>query len=116
MQSEKSLSLLKKLAALAESGVGGEKETAKKKLEELMARYGLTEADLSDDVISDHEFVFKDLYQKRLLRQVFYHVNYDREVLRFTAGKGKRTRLVFRCTEAEALQAKIEYEFFCALW
>lgn len=39
--SEKKKELLKKLQALAERGVGGEKETAERKLRQLMEKYGM---------------------------------------------------------------------------
>ena len=41
--------MLNKLKALAERGVGGEKETAQRKLQELMEKYEIDENDLSDD-------------------------------------------------------------------
>ena len=46
---DKKKQLLNKLKALAERGVGGEKETAQRKLQELMEKYEIDENDLSDD-------------------------------------------------------------------
>ena len=46
---DKKKQLLNKLKTLAERGIGGEKETAQRKLEELMRKYGVEEADLSDE-------------------------------------------------------------------
>lgn len=43
---------LKALKALAERGVGGEKETAKRLYEELKKKYGVEEETASDSVIS----------------------------------------------------------------
>lgn len=43
---EKKMELIKKLKALAERGERGERETAQKKLEQLMAKYGIEEEDL----------------------------------------------------------------------
>lgn len=39
MMDQKKIDLLKKLKTLAEQGIGGEKETAQKKLEQLMQKY-----------------------------------------------------------------------------
>lgn len=39
MTSEKNIELMKKMMALAERGIDGEKETAKRKLEQLMDKY-----------------------------------------------------------------------------
>lgn len=113
---EKNIELLKKLKALAERGIDGERDTAAKKLTALMEKYGVTEAELSDETIEEHEFVYKDKYQRKILRQVFYKVNHEREVLRYTSGKGQRSILIFCATAAEAMQARIEYDFYCDLW
>ena len=48
---EKKLELMKKLMALAERGEGGEKEGAKRKLEQLMKKYKIEEADLTEEYI-----------------------------------------------------------------
>ena len=42
---QKKIDLLKKLKTLAEQGIGGEKETAQKKLEQLMQKYNVEEQD-----------------------------------------------------------------------
>ena len=52
---DKQRELLKKLQALAERGVGGEKETAERKLKQLIEKYGIEEAELSDDKPMDFE-------------------------------------------------------------
>lgn len=110
------IELLKKLKTLAERGVGGEKENAATKLSELMAKYGVSEADLSDDVLNDYEFVYKDQYQRKILIQIFYKVNHERDVLRYRHGRGQRSVLLFRATAAEALEVRLEYDFYCDLW
>ena len=43
MMDQKKIDLLKKLKTLAEQGIGGEKETAQKKLEQLMQKYNVEE-------------------------------------------------------------------------
>ena len=116
MNGEANIELLKKLKTLAERGVGGEKENAATKLAELMAKYGVSEADLSDDVLNDYEFVYKDQYQRKILNQIFYKVNHERDVLRYRHGRGQRSVLLFRATAAEALEARLEYDFYCDLW
>lgn len=54
MIDEKKIELMKKLQRLAERGVGGEKEGAQKKLQQLMKKYDIEESDLSDDKLEDH--------------------------------------------------------------
>lgn len=58
MIDEKKIELMKKLQRLAERGVGGEKEGAQKKLQQLMKKYNIEESDLSDDKLEDHEWKY----------------------------------------------------------
>lgn len=116
MASEKNIELMNKLMALAERGIGGEKETAKKKLAELMDKYGVSDADLSGEILEDHEYKYRDQYEKQLLLQIFNKVNHERQVLEYKWGKGMRSVKVFRATKEEAMEAEIEYEFYKELW
>ena len=50
MESKK-IEMIKKVKALANRGVGGEKEDAAKLLEKLMKKYGIEEADISEDIV-----------------------------------------------------------------
>lgn len=64
--------LLNKLKALAERGVGGEKETAQRKLQELMEKYEIDENDLSDDKKEKYQFKYKNEFEKKLIKQIAY--------------------------------------------
>lgn len=55
MIDEKKVELMKKLQRLAERGVGGEKEGAQKKLQQLMKKYDIEESDLSDDKLEEKQ-------------------------------------------------------------
>lgn len=116
---DKKIELMKKLKALAEQGVGGEKETAQKKLEQLMKKYNVKEQELSDDAIEEHIFRFHGEFEKRLLIQVAYKVlgkEFVKRMYTYRWGKGKRTTRMIECTKAEALQIRIAHEFYCDLW
>lgn len=106
--------LLKKLKALADRGVCGEKEAARRKLEALMVKYGIAEVDFADDTLSDVEFHYKDAAEKQLLEQVFYKINHERGIFVYTNSRKKVE--IWRCTAEEAVRAKAEYEFYCDLW
>ena len=93
-----------------------EKETAKRKLAQLMDKYGVSDADLSDEALEDHEYKYRDQNEKKLLRQIFYKINHERDVLIYSQGRGMHSILIFRATKAEAIQAGIEYEFYRQLW
>lgn len=56
---ERLLDKLEKVRALAERGVGGEKESAERTLAALMERYGITEEDLEDSKTSIHWIRYK---------------------------------------------------------
>lgn len=60
---DKKKELLKKLQALAERGVGGEKETAERKLRQLMEKYGIDEMEFAEDKLEEFEFK----WQRRLI-------------------------------------------------
>lgn len=118
MIDEKKKELLKKLQALAERGVGGEKEGAQKKLDQLMKKYGIEEMDLSEDKEEDHDFRYHNGFEKKILRQLFYKIvpDFRAHTYIYRRGEGSRTTYGIRCTKAQALQIQIEYEFYCALW
>lgn len=111
--------LLNKLKALAERGVGGEKETAQRKLEELMRKYGVEEADLSDEKKEGFKFKYKNQFEKRLILQIANKTFGDEWVDRiyiYTRGIGKRSIILIECTKFEETQIRIEYEFYKELW
>lgn len=115
---EKKLELMKKLMALAERGVGGEKETAQRKLEQLMKKYKIDEADLSEEKTEDFDFRYKNEFEKRLLRQLFYKIvpDYRSKAYIYRYGKGSKSTYGINCTKAEGLQIGIEYDFYRELW
>lgn len=118
MIDEKKRELLKKLQALAERGVGGEKEGAQRKLEQLMKKYGIEEMDLSEDIEEDHDFRYHNEYEKKILRQLFYKIvpDFKTRTYFYRSGRGSKSTYGIRCTKAQALQIQIEYDFYCDLW
>ena len=102
---DKKKQLLNKLKALAERGVGGEKETAQRKLQELMEKYEIDENDLSDE--------------KKLIKQIAYRTfkkEWSERMYTYSRGRGKRSIMLIECTKAEEIQLRIEYEFYKDLW
>lgn len=111
--------LMKKLQRLAERGVGGEKEGAQKKLQQLMKKYDIEESDLSDDKLEDHEWKYHNDFELRLLKQTIYKVlgkDGLNQMYHYRSGKGKKTIQGVQCTKAQAIQIGIEYEFYCETW
>lgn len=112
----KNMELLRKLKALAERGIGGEKETARNLLDRLMKKYGVEEVDLSDEAVEEHGYSFSTEWERKLLHQLFFKIAEDREVYRYKYGEGARTKLFCVCTKAEAVQISVEYDFYRELW
>lgn len=113
---DKKRELLKKLKALAERGVGGEKASAEEKLSLLMNKYGISDEDLSEEQVGLHEFHYKTTQERDLLYQIFYQINHERNVSQYRSGPKSRSVLIFEATEAEALQARYEAEIYIQLW
>lgn len=116
---DKQRELLKKLQALAERGVGGEKETAERKLKQLIKKYGIEEAELSEDKIMEFEFKYHNKWEMQLLRQLFYRMfglKYREKTYTYRFGKGSKSIYGIACTKAEGLQLQIEYDFYKALY
>lgn len=104
--------LLKKLSVLAERGVGGEKESARKKLNELMEKYGIDDAELSDEEKRLHTFKYRTAFERRLLIQIAAKINHEIMIYRTHQDKC----LLMDCTNAEDVQLRIEFEFYRQLW
>lgn len=116
MVDEKKLELMKKLQALAERGVGGEKAGAQQKLQELMDKYNITEADLSEDKLENYDFRYKTEWEAWLLCQLFFKIAPDRRKYTYRYGRGSKSTYGITCTKAEELQLRVEYDFYRALW
>lgn len=116
MIDDKKRELLKKLQALAERGEPGERDNARERLAALVEKYNISEADLSEDAVKEFSFTYHTPEQKKLLHQLFYKINGERSVKRYTHGRGSKSVLLFYGTAAEAAQIKVEYEFYCDLW
>lgn len=110
---EKTQERIKKIQALAERGVGGEKETAARKLQELLEKNGISSVEeLAQDEYIFTLFSYNGVLGKKLLSQCIYKVmgyNSDR-----TQYKQPRTRqkIGIYCTKAQKLEIELEYEFY----
>ena len=64
----------KKIQALADGGYMGEAETAKRKLESYLLKYGLTWEDLSQESVQDYDFKVSGNVEKIIFNQVIYTI------------------------------------------
>lgn len=117
MSDPKIIELAKKMKALADKGVGGEKETAERKLKELMEKYNLSLEDIESEVV-DHHFINlpDDPNQYRLLRQIIARVNIER---RFYGKFDKKTMKQvggyshsIKCTNSEFIEIMAMFDWY----
>jgi len=107
--------LIKKIKALADGGVGGEKENAQKLLAELMLKYNITEEEIAEETVKDFDFKIPKLFKAReLISQVIYSVvgnEVEEEKGLYTYGI-KKNKYIIKCTAAEFLEIKAKYNFY----
>lgn len=110
---DKNIELMKKLKALAERGMYGERENARKMLDKLIKKYGIDERELDDDVLSEHQFRFKTKDERTILTQVMVHIIPKRHCYYYRKNDGK---VYAECTESEAVLVSIEFDFYKKAW
>lgn len=109
------IELLNKIKALADNGVGGEKQNATKLLADLMQKYNIGENELQTEVLHDFEFKFSGVYAKELAHQVLYSIigNLDNSKGFFIAVTyGGKKKNIIRCTNAEFIEFQAKYKFY----
>lgn len=113
------LELAKKIKALADGGVGGEAENAKRILDDYIKKHGITEEDLNDD---KKIFCFFDIeyssyrIEKGLLIQLCAIMDIEsmysdvpRHIIKGAGGVGN---CAVECTTAQSIELKLKFEFY----
>lgn len=110
---DKTKARIKKLQALAERGVGGEKTTAEKMLQKMLKKNGIKSIEeLETDSYEYTLFSYHGKHEKKLLHQCMYKVmgaDSDRTTYRT---KGTRQKIGIYCTKAQKIEIELEFEFF----
>lgn len=109
---EKIINKLKKIKALAERGVGGERKTAMRMYEELKARYDIKDEEIMLDKVSLHWFGYKNDLEEDLLTQIFYKVTGSPSYHRYTGEYSRRKKRGCDCTEIEAAEITLLFSFY----
>lgn len=109
---EKITEKLKKIKALAERGVGGEKETAMKIYEDLKARYELEDEEIMQDEVTIHWFGYANELEEELLKWVFYKVTGDKDCYAYQGKYKRRKKRGCECTEIEAAEIILLFSFY----
>lgn len=112
MDREQAAEKLKKIKALAERGVGGEKETAMRMYRELMEKYQIEEAEVLEDLVKIHWFRYSNDLEEDLLTQIFYKVTGSATYKRYIGRSSRRRERGCECTELEAVEIKMLFNFY----
>jgi hypothetical protein len=103
--------LLRKVKALAERGVGGEKQNAEAILSRLMKKYGVSEADLREDEASDYDFHWREPFEDSLLRQIAYMI-VGRGLITKRYVRSRAKTVIICCTAAQRIEIQAAFEFY----
>lgn len=110
---EKTIQRIKKLQALAERGVGDEKDTAERMLQKMLERNGIKSLDeLQSEEPEYTLFSYNGKHERKLLVQCIYKVMTAAGDRRFYHSKGTRQKLGIYCTKAQKLEIEMEFEFY----
>ena len=114
IQREKVLEKLGKIKALAERGVGGEKETARRMYEDLCRKYGITadEAEAALMKLEERWFSYNTQLEEQLLLQIFYKVTGDPVHYAYKGPYSRRKKRGVKCTALEAAEIELLFSFY----
>ena len=103
---------MKKILALARRGVGGEKVTAEGMLAKLLAKYGMTVADLESDagLAQRREFKYSTEFDRKLLSQIVASVLGTRSLTSWRR-RGKR-QVGFDLTALQFAEIDVRYNAY----
>lgn len=109
---ENVLRKIKKIKALAERGVGGEKSTAEQKLKKLLEENGIVSLDELEREQAEFElFSYNGKYEKKLLMQCMYKVLKDLDFKTYHR-RGTKQKVGIYCTKAEKIEIQLEFDFY----
>lgn len=116
----KKIELAKKLKALAERGVGGEKTNAEKMLADFIAKHNISMDDIEQDKIDHYFFTVKPEHQT-LLHQIVKKVNASlslygplpKDVMKRVKAKGN---VFTECTLAEYIEIESMFNLYGSLY
>lgn len=112
----KYLEIAKKIKALADKGIGGEKLNAENMLSDFLKKHNISINDIEMDMKNEYWFKVKTDYEKRLLNQVTKNVNYEIKCYHVDAVNVKKHKLegnfMIECSVSDYIELKSKYEFY----
>lgn len=129
MNKQQILERIRKIKALADAGVEGERDNAQRLLDELMQRFGITEEDLASESEELHFFTVGDpstkSYDWKLLLQLsalidpdFKIMPIDREIRKLLRHRPESNlcNIVMTCTRAQFVELTAKYIIYRKGW
>ena len=115
---EELLQRLERVKALAERGVGGEKENAEALLNRLMAKYGISEEDIEDTAERDYFIRYHNFWERKLIVQIAYkHLGSGHCCGTVGTQSGRpHKEICVTCTPAQYIEIEADFEFYKAAW
>jgi hypothetical protein len=116
----KHIELARKLKALSEQGIGGEKTTAEEMLNALLKKHNITIEEIEGEKLEDYYFNIKD-EQHNLWIQVVKRVNISIKIYgAFPKKLIKELRLegnyMIKCTASEYIEIEAKFDFYNKLF
>ena len=105
---DKIILLAKKLKALAERGIGGEKINAETMLESLMIKHNLSFEQIQENEIITKIYNVSEKYQ-RLFIQVIQTINPEIQTF---GHRESRNKAIVECTPSEAIELQAKFDFY----
>jgi hypothetical protein len=111
----KNIELAKKLKALSDRGIGGEKVNAQKLLDDLLKKHNLSIEDIENEKIDDYYFSPKEK-DEQLLYQITKRVNSEIKCYKIPQKKVKEYALkgnfIISCTLSESIEIEAMFDIY----
>ncbi len=108
---ENKLKIIKKLKALADRGIGGEKENAELLLKKYMKKYNISEKEINKDEEKEVYLNFKNEIELKLASQILYAFFNDSPIYK-RKEKGKRTKYYTTLTTSQEIEFRHIYSVY----
>ncbi len=111
---EELLKRLERIKALADRGVGGEKENAEALLQRLMQKYNITEEDIEKKVERIYWIRYKTDLERKLIYQIAYkHCGSGHACRGVGTYSGRSKKLIgVTCTPSIYIEVEADFEFY----
>jgi len=117
----KIIELGKKIKALADKGVGGEKQNAEKILSDFLRKHNIKIEDIEGEEMTDYFFLLNNESSKKLFSQIAKNIRYDMKCYgEFTKKSIREYSLkgnyMATCTVSEFIELKSKINFYSNLY